>query len=187
MTLHSPAASLVGSSVSLPNNSSSGTQSPVSPPCRPPPRMASSCNDGDDPHLHRKNQGADTAAAPSWSTASKTAAACLATAAILSSSIPAGAAHASLGVGGGSIEGMQHGGGAGVVMLLADDDGGSTSADGRADVSQLMLGLKKADTADTLLNSMVKINDVLDADEDGVLENPFAAEVSHGTCCNTRF
>lgn len=61
-------------------------------------------------------------------------------------------------------------------MVLADD-GDFSSADGRADVSQLVLELKKADRPDTLLNSMVKINDVVDGDEDGVLENPFAAEV----------
>ncbi|CAM9117371.1 unnamed protein product [Scytosiphon promiscuus] len=148
-------------------------------PCRPPPRMASGIDDSDKFQHHHNNESAESAAAPSWSKASRTAAACLATAAILSTSIPAGAAHASLtasGVGGGGFDGMQRGGGGGVVMLLADNEGGSTSADGRADVSQLMLELKRADKPDTLLNSMVKINDVLDADEDGVLENPFAAE-----------
>lgn len=62
------------------------------------------------------------------------------------------------------------------VMLLADE-GDSTSSDGRADVSELVLELKKADRADSVLNSMVKINDVVDSDEDGVLENPFATEV----------
>lgn len=66
-----------------------------------------------------------------------------------------------------------------VVMMLADDDGTtSAAADGRADVSQLVSELKRADRADTLLNSMIKINDVVDADEDGLLENPFATEVS---------
>lgn len=68
-------------------------------------------------------------------------------------------------------------------MVLADE-GDFSSADGRADVSQLVLELKKADKPDTLLNSMVKINDVVDGDEDGVLENPFAAEVYiYGRCC----
>lgn len=66
-------------------------------------------------------------------------------------------------------------------MVLADE-GDFSSADGRADVSQLVLELKKADRPDTLLNSMVKINDVVDGDEDGVLENPFAAEVCTGYC-----
>lgn len=61
-------------------------------------------------------------------------------------------------------------------MLLADE-GDPTSSDGRADVSDLVSELKRADRADLVLNSMVKINDVVDADEDGVLENPFAAEV----------
>ena len=65
---------------------------------------------------------------------------------------------------------------ASAVMLLADE-GDSTSSDGRADVSDLVSELKRADRADLVLNSMVKINDVVDADEDGVLENPFAAEV----------
>lgn len=63
------------------------------------------------------------------------------------------------------------------AMMLVADEGGYTSADGRADVSQIVAELKKADRADSVLNSMVKINDVVDADEDGLLENPFAKEV----------
>lgn len=134
----------------------------------------------DSNHDHSDSaQTTEKMAAPSWSVASRTVAACLATAAILSSSLPAGA-----GVGGGDVDtGLLQGRGAvptGAVMLLADEgDLMSTSSGGRADVSQLVLELKRADRADSVLNSMVKINDVVDADEDGVLENPFAAEVRY--------
>eukprot|EP00752_Nemacystus_decipiens_P014171 g12602.t1 len=115
-------------------------------------------------------------APPSWSVSSRTAAACLATAAILSSSLPAGAGV--VGVGGQLDTGLLYRRGAApsrAVMLLADE-GDSSSSDARADVSGLVAELKRADRADLLLNSMVKINDVVDADEDGVLENPFAKE-----------
>ncbi|CAM9143166.1 unnamed protein product [Pylaiella littoralis] len=137
-------------------------------------------NDDDDTQT---TKNAASSAAPAWAAASRTAVACLATAAILSSSLSTAAAHASSslspGVCGGYLDrGLPHGsrGGAptSVVMLLADD--GTTSADGRADVGQLVSELNKADRADTLLNSMIKINEVVDADEDGVLENPFATE-----------
>lgn len=136
----------------------------------------------DSNHNHDDNtQTTKKATAPSWSVASRTAAACLATAAILSSCLPASA-----GVGGGHLDiGLLQGNGAAptsAVMLLADE-GDSTSSDGRADVSELVSELKKANRADSVLNSMVKINDVVDADEDGVLENPFAAEVRCRACC----
>lgn len=68
------------------------------------------------------------------------------------------------------------------TMMLVADEGDYTSADGRADVSQIVSELKKADRADSVLNSMVKINDVVDADEDGLLENPFAKEVRRLSC-----
>lgn len=137
--------------------------------------MTSGSSRDSNDHHNDNTRTTEKATVPSWSVASRTAAACLATAAILSSSLPAGA-----GVGGGHSDiGLLQGRGAAptsAIMLLADE-GDSTSSDGRADVSQLVSELKKADRADLVLNSMVKINDVVDADEDGVLENPFAAEV----------
>lgn len=142
--------------------------------CRTLPRMTGDGSSNSNHHHIDSTQTTKKEAPPSWSVASRTAAACLATAAILSSSLPAGA-----GVVGGHLDtGLhgQQGAPASAVMLLADD-GDSTSSDGRADVSELVLELKRADRADLVLNSMVKINDVVDADEDGVLENPFAAEV----------
>ena len=41
-----------------------------------------------------------------------------------------------------------------------------------------MSDLKRGESAESVLNTMVKINEVVDADEDGLLENPFAREVS---------
>lgn len=145
--------------------------------------MTTGDNNRNSNHYHNDGtRTAEKAAAPFWSIASRTAAACLATAAILSSSLPAGA-----GVGGGPSDvGLLHRSVAAptsAMMLLADQED-FTSSDGRADVSELVPELKKADRADLVLNSMVKINDVVDADEDGVLENSFASEVRcHAQCC----
>ncbi|CAM9416371.1 unnamed protein product [Ectocarpus sp. 6 AP-2014] len=124
--------------------------------------------------LHHDDKQTGEAKTSAWSGACRTAAACLATAAILSSSLPAGAASGSRGDSH-HLDGGRGSSPANVLIMLADE-GDFSSADGRADVSQLVLELKKADRPDTLLNSMVKINDVVDGDEDGVLENPFAAE-----------
>eukprot|EP00903_Cladosiphon_okamuranus_P013879 g12910.t2 len=144
--------------------------------CRSLPRMTSGGGRDSDHDHGGTARTTEKAAAPSWAEASRTAAACLATAAILSSSLPAGA-----GVCDGHLDtGLLPGTGASptsAVMLLADEgDSPSTSSQDRADVSQLVLELKRADRADSVLNSMVKINDVVDADEDGVLENRFEAE-----------
>lgn len=78
-----------------------------------------------------------------------------------------------------SSEGGLEGSGAPTMLVLAADDGGDTEA-GRGDVSGLVSQVKTAGSPDTLLNAMVKINDALDADEDGLLENPFAKEVRAG-------
>lgn len=71
--------------------------------------------------------------------------------------------------------------GAPTMMVLAEV---GESADGRADVSGLVSDLVKADTAEGVLNTMVRINDVVDSDEEGLLENSFAKEVRGGvvTC-----
>ncbi|CAM9856482.1 unnamed protein product [Ectocarpus fasciculatus] len=137
------------------------------PAHRSPPSMTTS-----DGGLHHDDKQTADTKTTAWSGACRTAAACLATATILSSTLPAGAAPGS---GVGHLDGGRGSSPANVLMVLADE-GDFSSADGRADVSQLVLELKKADKPDTLLNSMVKINDVVDGDEDGVLENPFAAE-----------
>ena len=60
-------------------------------------------------------------------------------------------------------------------MVLAE---AGESAEGRADVTGLVSDLKRGESAESVLNTMVKINEVVDADEDGLLENPFAREVS---------
>lgn len=60
-------------------------------------------------------------------------------------------------------------------MVLAE---AGESADGRADVTGLVSDLKRGQTAESVLNTMVKINEAVDADEDGLLENPFAREVT---------
>ena len=166
---------LCRSSLPAPSRRSSNAGRQVVSSCRALPRVTSDSNSNNNRHHEDSKQTTEKEAPPSWSVASRTAAACLATAAILSSSLPAGA-----GVVGGHLDTrLLPGRGAvpaSAVMLLADE-GDSTSSDGRADVSDLVSELKRADRADLVLNSMVKINDVVDADEDGVLENPFAAEV----------
>ncbi|CAM9237778.1 unnamed protein product [Ectocarpus sp. 4 AP-2014] len=161
-----PAAIRLGGGMSAIRSTTSRLTFPAR---RSPPGMTTS--DGGLQHDDKQTGEAKTSA---WSGACRTAATCLATAAILSSSLPAGAASGS---GGGThdLDGGRGSSSANVFMVLADE-GDFSSADGRADVSQLVLELKKADRPDTLLNSMVKINDVVDGDEDGVLENPFAAE-----------
>lgn len=60
-----------------------------------------------------------------------------------------------------------------MVLSEADDTaGGRTDATG-----SLASELRRADKAESVLNTMVKINDVVDGDEEGVLENTFAKEV----------
>lgn len=111
----------------------------------------------------------ETTTTPSWSVLG-TAAACLATATIASSSLPADAfpiSELSLG------RSERHG--APTLMVLAE---AGESAEGRADVTGLVSDLKRGESAESVLNTMVKINEVVDADEDGLLENPFAREVS---------
>lgn len=58
-------------------------------------------------------------------------------------------------------------------MVLAE---AGESADGRADVTGLVSGLERGQSAESVLNTMVKINEAVDSDEDGLLENPFARE-----------
>lgn len=96
-----------------------------------------------------------------------TAAACLATATIVSSSLPADAFPIS------ELRSERHG--APRLMVLAE---AGESADERADVTGLMSDLKRGGSAESVLNTMIKINEAVDADEDGLLENPFAREVS---------
>eukprot|EP00904_Undaria_pinnatifida_P000166 jgi/Undpi1/1014/HiC_scaffold_10.g04478.m1 len=127
-------------------------------PCRSPaPSMTS--NDHD-----RQTTATST---PSWSVLG-TAAACLATATIATSSLPADASPLpELS----SARSERHG--APTLMVLAE---AGESADGRADVTGLVSDLKRGQTAESVLNTMVKINEAVDADEDGLLENPFARE-----------
>ena len=141
--------------------------------------------DGGHDKTHHPHEGSTQTAnketALSWSAASRTAAACLATAAILSSSLPAGAGLVGGDLGSSLMPGR---GGAPVnAMMLVADEGELASADGRADVTQIISELRKADRADSVLNSMVKINDAVDSDEDGLLENPFAKEVCVRCLC----
>lgn len=101
-----------------------------------------------------------------------TVAACLATATILSSSIAAEASIAGVYADGSPLGDLERHG-APTMMVLSEGE----SVEGRADVTGLVAEMKSADSAGRLLNTMVKINDVVDADEEGVLENPFAKEV----------
>lgn len=96
-----------------------------------------------------------------------TAAACLATATIVSSSLPADAFPIS--------ELRSERQGAPTLMVLAE---AGESVDGRADVTGLVSDLKRGESAESVLNTMIKINEAVDTDEDGLLENPFAREVS---------
>lgn len=100
---------------------------------------------------------------------SRTAAACLATATILSVSIPTDASALI-----GSPQGYLGRDGAPTTLVMTE---ATDSADGRADVSGLVSELRGADKADSVLNVMIKINDMVDADDEGVVENPFAKEV----------
>ena len=149
---------------------------------RPLPSMAIDGGHDKTHHPHEDStQTANKETALSWSAASRTAAACLATAAILSSSLPAGAGLVGGDLGSSLMPGR---GGAPVnAMMLVADEGELASADGRADVTQIISELRKADRADSVLNSMVKINDAVDSDEDGLLENPFAKEVCVRCLC----
>lgn len=117
----------------------------------------------------------------SWSAVPGAVAACLATATILSSSIAADASIAGLYTDGSPLGDLERRG-APTMMVLSEGE----SADGRADVTGLVSDLKRADSAERLLNTMVKINDVVDADEEGVLENPFAKEVRTSEGCGNR-
>ncbi len=166
-------------------SSSSSSRSPrwkVVSSGRPLPSMTTAGSHDESHDLHEDYaQTAKTEAASFWSAASTTAAACLATAVILSSSLPAGAGVVGGDFGSGSSLPWRGGAPMNTMMLVADE-GDYTSPDGRADVSQMVSELKKADRADSVLNSMVKINDVVDADEDGLLENPFAKEVGVFVC-----
>lgn len=107
-----------------------------------------------------------TTTTPSWSVLGA-AAACLATATIASSSLPADAFPTA------ELRSERHG--APTLMVLAE---AGESADGRADVTGLVSDLERGQSAESVLNTMVKINEAVDSDEDGLLENPFAREVS---------
>lgn len=109
-----------------------------------------------------------TTTTPSWSVLGA-AAACLATATIATSSLPADAFSLSELS---SARSERHG--APTLVVLAE---AGESADGRADVTGLVSDIKTGKTAESVLNTMVKINEAVDADEDGLLENPFAREV----------
>lgn len=64
-------------------------------------------------------------------------------------------------------------GGAQTILVLSDEND-STSV---GSISGLISELKRGDTPEGLLSTMVKINDVVDADEEGLLEDPFQREV----------
>lgn len=64
-------------------------------------------------------------------------------------------------------------GGAQTILVLSDEND-SASIGG---ISGLISELKREDTPESLLGTMIKINDVVDADEEGLLEDPFAREV----------
>ncbi|CAN0238706.1 unnamed protein product [Ascophyllum nodosum] len=100
----------------------------------------------------------------------RTAAACLA-ATIVSSSVPMDA---------GAIAGLLPSSncldwsGAQTMLVLAEED--SLTATGGVGIPALVPELKKADSSESLLSTMIKINDAVDADEEGLLENTIERE-----------
>ena len=61
------------------------------------------------------------------------------------------------------------------MLVLAEED--SLTATGGVGIPALVPELKKADSSESLLSTMIKINDAVDADEEGLLENTIEREV----------
>lgn len=85
-------------------------------------------------------------------------------------------------VGGGESGALYNGVPTTLVLSVSDENGGDSSRSNGdmgvvGDVPSLLSELRQADRADRLLNTMVKINDMVDTDEEGLLENPFEKEV----------
>lgn len=116
------------------------------------------------------------------------AAAFLATATILSSVVPADAANTGFGLPGtvdASAKTFQrHGVPTTLVLAAGDDDAGivgsgAVGGGGRVtDVADLVKELKGGRDEKELLGTMIKINEIVDADEEGIVENSFAKQVT---------
>lgn len=115
----------------------------------------------------------------------KAAAALIATAAIISSSsIPADAALLGAYITDGGDGFHRHG--AMTALVLSDESSNNENAvdftggandSGAVDVGGLVSELKRGQDGKAVLSTMIKINKIVDADEEGVLENSSAREV----------
>lgn len=120
----------------------------------------------------------------------------MATATILTSTVPADAANTGFGLPGmvdASANTVQRRGVPTTLVLAAGEDDASImgsgavgNGEGVTDVANLVKELKGGRDGKELLGTMIKINDIVDGDEEGVVENSFAKQVKLKRSSNQR-